>query len=330
MYYENDEAVNVTEKNENETIGSREHDAPVSERLFKDVEETDGAKREYYEETDKSSSKVKIAIIATVIGLLLIGIFSFAFLGDNDSSDDIMESKVLDDNVLRELLQGEGFTSSEISSATIADRFELNGVAEGISGSELVLIKIGDKFSYAVINMDSRSLRKPLISHDMLRVVQDEIFKMDKFANVRCSTVFKGYIEKYGVDCMTEREHAENYLRDITSEQGVISTKKAQQVINNAAPTVFPETEGEVVVLFEKESAVPKYYAVESRSMVYRWGSFLPESHYDFLDANSQRSLSMMYGPAYGLGLSWKVYDMNKREVGLYDSLEQANNYLIR
>ena len=158
---------------------------------------------------------------------------------------------------------------------------------------------------------------------------------MGKDINIKDISIMKKYIEKYGINAFEDKEYAEEYLREITGINGIIPTATAQNIISNSTMKIFPniKSNDEVTVLFEEDSAVPMYYAMQSSEMVYNWSSLWPEYQYEFvkasLDRNTLSRIAAMYGLPYTAKPVWTVVNSDLKEVGTFNSLESAKAALL-
>ncbi len=241
---------------------------------------------------------------------------------------------VLSDKTLPELFEKNGYTESAYEECTIAASLDLRGDIEDFpekGKNELVLVKYRRYYGFAVVNAPAEKLVIPELGYIPLNVVMLEIWNNgNKEANVQAMTVFKKYLENYGVNCLTEKKYAEAYLREITGAGGVIQTAQAQSIISNSTMRIFPEIDSpdEVTVLFEDGNAVPMYYATPSSTMVYNWNHIFDESVYKVWEASTeyqtQQIMIALNGPPYSLKEVWAVVDSDLQKVGTFNSLDNV------
>lgn len=241
----------------------------------------------------------------------------------------------LTDKKLRKLLKNNGY---DYESAKIETILDLKNGIEGLEDSDqnkLVLINYDSYYGLAVINAETDMVAVPAFGYTPMNVVQQKIFGMVKDTNIKDAEILKNYIEQYGINGLTEKEYAEEYLREITGTNGLIPTEYAQDIISNSTMQIFPSinSNDEVTVLFEENSAVPMYYATQSSQLVYNWNGIFAESVYEVwkasVDRETQQLTEAIYGPPYVFKTVWAVVDSDLNEVGTYKSLEDAKNKLM-
>ncbi len=242
----------------------------------------------------------------------------------------------LTDKKLKKLLKDNGYN---LESAKIETILDLENGIEGLEDSDqnkLVLINNEGNYGLAVINTETDTVTVPAFGYTPLNVVQMEIWSMGKDTNIENADIMKKYIEQYGIHGLEEKEYAEEYLREITGTNGIISTDIAQNIISNSTMQMFPSinSNDEVTVLFEENSAVPMYYAMQSSQSVYNWDGIFSESVYEVWKASADRETQQlteaMYGPPYVSETVWAVVDSDLNEAGTYKSLEAAKNKLMK
>ena len=242
----------------------------------------------------------------------------------------------LSNRKLQKILKDNGYN---YEFAKVEKILDLNNNVKGLDNNgsnKLVLISYNGNYTFAVINTKTNKLNVPIFGYIPLNAVKQEIlFNMGKDINIKDISIMKKYIEKYGINAFEDKEYAEEYLREITGINGIIPTATAQNIISNSTMKIFPniKSNDEVTVLFEEDSAVPMYYAMQSSEMVYNWSSLWPEYQYEFvkasLDRNTLSRIAAMYGLPYTAKPVWTVVNSDLKEVGTFNSLESAKAALL-
>ena len=242
----------------------------------------------------------------------------------------------LSNRKLQKILKDNGYN---YEFAKVEKILDLNNNVKGLDNNgsnKLVLISYNGNYTFAVINTKTNKLNVPIFGYIPLNAVKQEIlFNIGKDINIKDISMMKKYIEKYGINAFEDKEYAEEYLREITGINGIIPTATAQNIISNSTMKIFPniKSNDEVTVLFEEDSAVPMYYAMQSSEMVYNWSSLWPEYQYEFvkasLDRNTLSRIAAMYGPPYTAKPVWTVVNSDLKEVGTFNSLESAKAALL-
>lgn len=241
----------------------------------------------------------------------------------------------LSDRKLQKLLRENGYNYDSAKVETVLD---LNNDVKGLDNNgsnKLVLINNNGYYGLAVINTQTNKVTIPTFGYIPLNVVQQEIWNMGKDVNIKNASILKKYIEKYGVNGLENKEYAEEYLREITGIDGIIQTETAQNIISNSTMSIFKNIKSpdEVTVLFEKNSAVPLYYATQSSQMVYNWSQIFSEYVYNIWSVNTdrktQQTMMAIYGPPYVSKTVWAVVNSDLKEVGTFNSLESAKAVLL-
>lgn len=238
----------------------------------------------------------------------------------------------ISNRTLRKMLKENGYSSQIVNSSKIDATLDLK--MKGSEGDKLVLVRCNNNYALVVLNTKTNKFVDLAFGYVPLNVIQQEIWNCDKDVNIKDMNIIKKYIEKNGVDCFTYKTFAEEYLREITGKNGLVSTERAQRIISNSTTKIFSEIESsdEVTVLFEEDSAVPMYYTMESTEMVYNW-HHLPESVYGVwkasMDRQTQQVAEAMYGPPYVMETVWAVVDSDLKEVGTYNTLEEVKKKLL-
>lgn len=241
----------------------------------------------------------------------------------------------LTDKKLKKLLKDNGYSYESAEIETILDlKSGIEGLEDG-DQNKLVLISNDDYYGLAVINTETDTVTVPTFGYTPMNAVQMEIWSMGKDANIEDADIVKKYIERYGINALAVKEYAEEYLREITGANGIISTEMAQNIISNSTMQIFPNisSNDEVTVLFEDNSAVPMYYATESSQLVYNWSIFSEDVYKVWkasADRETQQLTEAMYGPPYVSRTVWAVVDSDLNEAGLYKSLDAAKNKLMK
>ena len=230
-----------------------------------------------------------------------------------------------------ELLQENGYDFGQSGINVVLDE-DLSNETSGLisKGNKFVLLKIDDQYAWAVINLKEKSVYD-IKSIFPLSPVKKEISYMAEDVNVKLFQIAKKYIEDYGIDCLGEKEYAEKCLQEIT-DNGIISVVEAQEIVNNAIYEVV-DSKYNPTALFEEDSAVPVYYAVQTSELVYNWDHVFPEVVYNVwkttTDRQSQSVMTALNGQPYVLKTVWGVTDTDLNEVGTYSSLEEAKEQLL-
>ena len=242
----------------------------------------------------------------------------------------------LSNRKLQKILKDNGYN---YEFAKVEKILDLNNNVKGLDNNgsnKLALISYNGNYTFAVINTKTNKLNVPIFGYIPLNAVKQEIlFNIGKDINIKDISIMKKYIEKYGINAFEDKEYAEEYLREITGINGIIPTATAQNIISNSTMKIFPniKSNDEVTVLFEEDSAVPMYYAMQSSEMVYNWSSLWPEYQYEFvkasLDRNTLSRIAAMYGPPYTAKPVWTVVNSDLKEVGTFNSLESAKAALL-
>lgn len=154
------------------------------------------------------------------------------------------------------------------------------------------------------------------------------IFMQKEISYNRPQTLNNSYFEKVSEKLIEDEyffedeENSKEFLREISSKGGIVSTATAQDIITEIAKTELGfENDEEFCAVFENDCAIPICYASKSVESVYCW-DWLPESQYlTFVSSSSDDELDEArekYGPEYDEKSVWVAYDLNGEKAGLY------------
>lgn len=243
----------------------------------------------------------------------------------------------LTDRQLTKILKENGYTPNKAKVLSVVDcPSNIEGLENGNNKFVLTSDTVNGTTNHAfgIINTDTRHITDIPFQYTPLNFVQQGIWLKDNITNMNCFNIARKYIEKYGVNAFTDKDHAEEYLRELTKNNHVINTVEAQDIINNSVTQIFPKitSPDDITVFYEDNSAVPLYYATESTDMVYNWNGIFDESVYKVwaasTDRESQSIMQAMYGSPYVMKECVAVVDSNMNQVGTFKSMDEAKAQL--
>lgn len=243
----------------------------------------------------------------------------------------------LSDRQLTKILKENGYTPNKAKVLSVVDcPSNIEGLENGNNKFVLTSDTVNGTTNHAfcIINTDTRHITNIPFQYTPLNFVQQGIWLKDNITNMNCFNIARKYIEKYGVNAFTDKDHAEEYLRELTKNNHVMNTVEAQDIINNSVIQIFPKITSldDVTVFYEDNSAVPLYYATESTDMVYNWNGIFDESVYKVwaasTDRESQSIMQAMYGSPYVMKECVAVVDSNMNQVGTFKSMDEAKAQL--
>lgn len=243
----------------------------------------------------------------------------------------------LTDRQLTKILKENGYTPNKAKVLSVVDcPSNMEGLENGNNKFVLTSDTVNGTTNHAfcIIDTDTRHITDIPFQYTPLNFVQQGIWLKDNITNMNCFNIARKYIEKYGVNAFTDKDHAEEYLRELTKNNHVINTVEAQDIINNSVTQIFPKitSPDDVTVFYEDNSAVPLYYATESTDMVYNWNGIFDESVYKVwaasTDRESQSIMQAMYGSPYVMKECVAVVDSNMNQIGTFKSMDEAKAQL--
>lgn len=260
---------------------------------------------------------MKKGIILLVASLTIISLCSCGISFSNRAVKNILK----ENNYLPD--------SKSIKVEKILNFEKLYGV-ESIDNYKLVLINDNNNYDFAVINTETHDVTVPSFNYAPLDAIMEEVCNSNKTTNVECMNILKMYIEEYG-KYIDNKLIAKDYLREITGDDGIISTSRAQDVIRNSITQIFPDidADNDVSIYFEDDSALPICFLMHSTEMSYNWTNIFDESVYKVWEANTdiqtQNTMIALYGSPYVFKDVWTLLDNDFNVVKTYDSLEEFN-----
>jgi hypothetical protein len=243
----------------------------------------------------------------------------------------------LSDRQLTKILKENGYTPNKAKVLSVVDcPSNIEGLENGNNKFVLTSDTVNGttNHEFCIINTDTRHITDIPFQYTPLNFVQQGIWLKDNITNMNCFNIARKYIEKYGVNAFTDKDHAEEYLRELTKNNHIINTVEAQDIINNSVTQIFPKitSPDDVTVFYEDNSAVPLYYATESTDMVYNWNGIFDESVYKVwaasTDRESQSIMQAMYGSPYVMKECVAVVDSNMNQIGTFKSMDEAKSQL--
>lgn len=271
------------------------------------------------EEETPTTPKKKINWLGWILGLSLVVLLVYAFVWMSGS----------DERAIKEVLADNGYYDLEIVAVE-----DLGNNIEGLAGNnKFVLIKkpSGEqKYGFGAVNIEDGTFQDFEFGYTPLNVLMLKVFSSGEQMNIDNFNKAKQYVEEYGYYCLNNQEHAENYIREITGENGFLPCEVGRKAIIDNISYILPNISSlpQSEVIFEDDNANPAYYAGLSKEMKYRWNHVFPESVYKVweasVDRETQNITKAMYGQPYELQEVWAVVDKNLKEVGTYKSLESA------
>ncbi len=229
----------------------------------------------------------------------------------------------ISNKALQKMLKADDdFTHIDFSSAKAVTEAEI-----GESSKALLFSAKGvddPKITYHIAIADTKEDKiSPVeIGYEPLELLQREIFtNRPQSINMAYFAKMSAYLiedEKY----FDDEENALEYLREITGDDGIISTTTAQDAITNMAKSeLTDETAEDFWVVFEEENANPLCYAVKDVESVYSW-DWLPESQYlTYVSSSSKdeiKEAEAEHGPAYDDKSVWIAYGIDGEKAGVY------------
>ncbi len=276
--------------------------------------------------TDKRfSQKQKLIAAVTILVLAILSVFSIA-------AGSIFNFKY------NHILSENGYPKD----ATVVKAINLKDNVKGLDNSKfnkLILVYASNRGKYdskggisniAVMNTKDKTVKSVVFRFVPLNATMMELDFVTKKDNIKNLAIIKDFIEKYGFDCMSNQNYAEEYMRKVTGKDGIIPTSKAKDAIQNSITTLFPKAKSnnDVTVLYEKDCAVPRYYTTQITEKTYRWDSIIPEEAFEdwkaSLDKTTYNFMVKDYGEPYFLKTYWVVYDHTFNKRGTCSSLDDV------
>lgn len=276
--------------------------------------------------TDKRfSKKQKLIAAVTILVLAILSVFSIA-------AGSIFNFKY------NHILSENGYPKD----ASVVKAINLKDNVKGLDNSKfnkLILVYASNRGKYdskggisniAVMNTKDKTVKSVVFRFVPLNATVMELDYVTKKANIKNLAIIKDFIEKYGFDCMSNQNYAEEYMRKVTGKDGIIPTSKAKDAIQNSITTLFPKAKSnnDVTVLYEKDCAVPRYYTAQITEKTYHWDSIIPEEAFEDwkaqLDKTTYNFMVKDYGEPYSLETHWVVYDHTFNKIGTCRSLDDV------
>lgn len=183
--------------------------------------------------------------------------------------------------------------------------------------NELVLFK--SNVGYEIIGLKNKSdvFMMPESKYDPFNYIYEYIMdEKNEAANIKNFEIISKYVENDSIECFNNVEKAKEYVREVTKSGGIIETEEAKNVISRNISSDYDYSAAkEFEILYEEGTANPLCYAGSVAEQVYQWSSFLPESHYNWLDDENKEDISFIYGPPYKLRTRWSVIDPETYEI---------------
>ena len=295
-----------------ETTEIESADIPIDE-----VKETNIENK--IEEEIPASPKKGTNWMGWILGLSLVALLIYAFVWMSGS----------DERAIKEVLTDNGYYDFEIVAVE-----DLGNNIEGLAGNnKFVLIKKPSreqKYGFGAVNIEDGTFQDFEFGYTPLNVLMLKVFSSGEQMNIDNFNKAKEYVEKYGYYCLNNQENAENYIREITGENGFIPCETGRKAIIDNITYILPNISSlpQSEVIFEDGNANPAYYAGLSKETKYRWNHVFPESVYKVweasVDRETQNITKAMYGQPYELQEVWAVVDKNLKEIGTYKTLESV------
>lgn len=235
---------------------------------------------------------------------------------------------------IKKILTENGSVIGDFDVVTTVDLAE---DTEGLQGkNSLVLCRSSENQTYGltIVDKTNKSVTDLVFEYKPQNIIVTEIFNGSEAMNVKNTELIAEYISKDGVECFLNQDIAEEYIREVTGEDSILSGSVARQAIIDSVSYIIPEI-GEYddyTVIFEDLCANPMYYAAQGTEKVYNWGHLWPEYQYEFvcnsLDQATISSITYMHGPAYSIKPVWVAVDKNLKKVGTFDSKEAMEKKL--
>jgi len=270
------------------------------------------------EEETPTTPKKKVNWMGWILGLSLVALLIYAFVWMSGS----------DERAIKEVLADNGYYDLEIVAVE-----DLENNIEGLAGNnKFVLIKkpSGEQqYGFGAVNIEDGTFQDFEFGYTPLNVLMLKVFSSGEQMNIDNFNKAKEYVEKYGYYCLNNQENAENYIREITGDNGFLPCEIGRKAIIDNITYILPDIRSlpQFDVIFEDGNANPMYYAGLSKEMKYRWTHF-PESAYKVweasVDTQQKNIMKSIYGQPYELQEVWAVVDKNLKEIGTYKSLESA------
>lgn len=207
----------------------------------------------------KQKSKTNIIFAAICVFVLVL---AFMIFGSGDKFNEDVLAKIMTEN---------GYEQIDAKHIKIENIIELNEHTQGLTGkNKLVLMSnmtdAKRKYSVMAVNVEDRKINELSYEFKPLAMLLDFISVNKKEVNIENSKRIATYINKYGFEFLKNQNHAEDFIRNITGNNGIILTSIAQQAITDSLHTLFSDATvgGKHSIVFEQDNALPMYYGVEN------------------------------------------------------------------
>ena len=267
------------------------------------------------EDKSKDRRKWMFPLMGWVFFLILISCFIWIFVGTIPS------------NQVQKILEESNYPGFEV-----IDTMDLGSNVDGLNGENLlVLLKRNNgaiRYGMCAVNIKEKTVTDLAFGYGPLNIIVDKVFLSGEKMNISNLGYAASFIRTYGFHCFKNQKYAEDYIKLITGENGIIDTETAKQAIIDSIRYILPNihSSSDFHIVFEEGNANPTHYAVLSSEMRYNWAHIFPENVYRVWKANTDRStqgtMIALYGQPYVQKEVWAVVDKNLKAVGTFDSLD--------
>lgn len=200
-------------------------------------------------------------------------------------------AKITNKSLQKPLENSREYSHLDPLSISLISDSKINGNSTAVLFSGKSSEGSGTIYYIGILDSAKENIRPINISYMPLEFLQKEILEnRTQRINVSYFEKMSEYLSDKGEDCLEDEDTAIEFLRLITSDDGIISTNTAQRIISDMATEELFSDKNDFFAIFEDGSANPICYGVS--------------------DTND----------AYTDGKAWIAYDVNGRSLGVYNS----------
>lgn len=296
------------------------------------IENGQETRNENNESTNKKSDFKLYAILFLVLALVISfnAIYVNNYLNNGLSNKDFL-------NILEEAGYSEGNNIKIVK----AERLPTDTIGLESNNNNFFVLSVRNKdgqqiYNLQNVNTKTREYSDFLLEYKPLQILFLHIaYNETEEMNLKLFDKIVKDIKSKGYNYLTDTNNAEQFLREITSEN-ILSTQKAKEIIESNLSYIFPKISDakKTKVFYEDGTANPIFFAASTNQLVYQWSSFLPESNYKMMQSDyslrsSLNTMEYMYGPPYRMCEIWAVVDKNLNQVGTYSTEKEMTDSLL-
>lgn len=183
------------------------------------------------------------------------------------------------------------------------------------------------RYGMGAVKLEGKKVTDLVFGYAPLNLVVDSIFLGSEAKNLEHLQTAASFISQHGIQGFNEQKTAEEYLRILTRDGGIMNCQLAREIIINSIEYILPDIRSapDFYVVFEKGNANPTHYAAQSSEMRYNWSHIFTENVYKVWRANTDRKtqdiMTSIHGQPYVKKEVWAVVDKNLKLVGTFNSL---------